>query len=131
MLLIIFTNSDESGKSLRTTVAFLKTNLANPVIQKEFVLTNRNFMWLVNNNEMPMAIDEFRKARSTFRADSSFQPFFNAVIRESILNTNGYWLLDHQRVSDAIKLFKLGVESYPESPNAYESLSEAYENRWQ
>lgn len=123
----LFTNSDESREIIKKTVAFLKTNLANPVIQKEFVLTNRNFMWLVNNNEMPKAIDEFRKARSTFRADSSFQPFFNAVIRESILNTNGYWLRDHQRVSDAIKLFKLGVESYPESPNAYESLSEAYE----
>ena len=70
---------------------------------------------------------EFRKAREKYRADSTFQPFYNGVIREDVLNANAYILLRDQRQNEALELFKLLVESYPESPNAYDGLADAYE----
>ncbi|MGZ8540871.1 MAG: hypothetical protein ACXWV6_09520 [Chitinophagaceae bacterium] len=122
-----FTHTDESKEIIVRTIEFLKNNLSAPVTDKDFVLTNKNFMWLVMNNQLPTALAEFRKARTKYRADSSFQPFYNAAIREDVLNANAYWLLNHQRQQEAVEVFKLAVESYPESPNANESLSEAYE----
>ncbi len=122
-----FTNTDESKEVIIQTVKFLEKNLTHPVVSNDFVLTNKNFMWLILNNQLSTALAEFRKARASYRADSSFQPFFNAVIREDVLNANGYLLLQNRRQRDAVEVFKLATESYPESPNAYESLSEAFE----
>jgi tetratricopeptide (TPR) repeat protein len=42
------------------------------------------------------------------------------------LNMTGHRLLDLGKVSEAIELFSMIVTMYPDSPNAYESLAEAY-----
>ena len=123
-----FQPGKETDEIILKTIRFLKESLAGPGDDGDFVLTNKNFMWLVMNNQMPKALNEFRKARTKYRADPNFQPFYNAVIREDVLNANAYWLFQNQRKLDAMELFNLAVESYPESPNAYESLSEAYED---
>ncbi|MES1222367.1 MAG: kelch repeat-containing protein, partial [Bacteroidota bacterium] len=122
-----YTKTAESNEVIIKTVEFFKKNLSDPVIKNDFVLTNKNFMWLVLNNQLQTALREFRSVRTKYRADPAFQPFFNAVIREDVLNANAYWLLQNQRQQDALEVFKLAVESYPESSNAYESLSEAFE----
>ena len=38
----------------------------------------------------------------------------------------GYALLGEDRLDDAIKIFQLNVEVYPEEANGYDSLAEAY-----
>ncbi len=48
--------------------------------------------------------------------------------REGELNNFGYALLQSGKVSDAIEVFKLNVEMFPESPNVYDSLGESYMN---
>jgi dienelactone hydrolase len=124
----IYNNTEETKEIIKRTIAFLKTNLENPVpVQSSWTLTNRNFMWMIMNGELEQAIAEFRKARDKYRADSTFQPFYNGVIREDILNTNAYWLLRNQHQLQALEVFKLMVETYPESPNAYDGLADAYE----
>ncbi|MBK6913866.1 MAG: FKBP-type peptidyl-prolyl cis-trans isomerase [Ignavibacteriales bacterium] len=45
---------------------------------------------------------------------------------ESELNTLGYELLKSGMANEAITIFKLNVEAYPESSNVYDSLAEAY-----
>jgi CubicO group peptidase (beta-lactamase class C family) len=45
---------------------------------------------------------------------------------ERELNQLGYGLLGSGRVDDAIAFFKLNIEHFPESANAYDSLGEAY-----
>jgi uncharacterized membrane protein len=45
---------------------------------------------------------------------------------ESELNTLGYQLLQTKHFKDAIRVFQLNVEAYPQSSNAYDSLGEAY-----
>jgi Flp pilus assembly protein TadD len=45
---------------------------------------------------------------------------------ESELNELGYELLGKKKVSDAVAILKLNVESYPTSWNVYDGLGEAY-----
>ena len=45
---------------------------------------------------------------------------------ETELNTLGYQLLQMQKVTDAIEIFKLNVAAYPQAFNAYDSLGEGY-----
>lgn len=47
-------------------------------------------------------------------------------VSESQLNALGYQLLGTNKVREAIEIFKLNVEAYPQSGNAYDSLGEAY-----
>lgn len=45
---------------------------------------------------------------------------------ESELNAMGYRLLANNQVREAIEVFKLNVEAYPNSANVYDSLAEGY-----
>ena len=49
------------------------------------------------------------------------------VNSEAAMNTLGYALLQKQRVADAIEIFKLNTEAYPNSVNVYDSLGDAYQ----
>lgn len=46
--------------------------------------------------------------------------------REAQLNTLGYILLRNQMINEAVVIFKLNTEAYPESSNSYDSLAEGY-----
>ncbi len=46
--------------------------------------------------------------------------------KESQLNMLGYQLMQVGRTADAIEIFKLNAEAYPQSGNCYDSLGEAY-----
>ena len=124
----ILNKTDESKTIIKRTVDFLKKNLTNPVpVAKEWLLTNRNFMWMMNNGQASQAVDAFRKAVVRYRADSTFHPFYNGVIREDVLNANAYWLLRNSKQAEAMEAFKLMVETYPNSPNAHDSMGDAHE----
>jgi tetratricopeptide (TPR) repeat protein len=45
---------------------------------------------------------------------------------EDELNTLGYQLIKANKLSEAIRIFQLNVEAYPQSGNTYDSLGEAY-----
>jgi tetratricopeptide (TPR) repeat protein len=45
---------------------------------------------------------------------------------ESELNTLGYQLIKDGKVKEAIRIFQLNAEAYPQSSNAFDSLGEAY-----
>jgi tetratricopeptide (TPR) repeat protein len=124
----ITVNTDESRAIIDKTIEFFKENFNQSfVTPNEFILTNRNFMWLMLNNHSEKALSEFRKAREKYRADSTFNPFWNSVIREDVLNENAYWLMHHDHLPEALETFQLMIETYPGSPNAYDGLSDAYE----
>lgn len=63
-------------------------------------------------------LQEYRRWR-TGRASTE-------AINEAQMNRLGYNLLAMKRVKDAIEVFKLNVEDYPQSSNTYDSLGEAY-----
>lgn len=43
------------------------------------------------------------------------------------LNTLGYELLRLEKITDAIEIFKLNIDSHPEFPRAYNDLGDAYQ----
>lgn len=47
-------------------------------------------------------------------------------IKESDINQVGYQLLQQGKKKEAIEVFKINVETFPKSGNAYDSLGEAY-----
>ena len=63
-------------------------------------------------------VARYRELRKTKPDEYEYQ--------ESDLNTLGYSMLTQSRVDDAIEIFKLNVEMYPQSGNPYDSLGEAY-----
>jgi tetratricopeptide (TPR) repeat protein len=56
-----------------------------------------------------------------FRSDSN-NPF---CFSENEFNALGYRLMQTGKLKDALEVFKLNVELYPESANVYDSLAEA------
>ncbi len=75
-------------------------------------------MEALNAKDITLAQRRFRE----FRADPA--NFYLNV--EGQVNTFGYTLIGMNRLEDAIEVFKLNVEAYPQSSNVYDSLGEAY-----
>ncbi len=64
------------------------------------------------------------EALSVYRQRRAANP--QAAFSESQINRLGYDLIGASRVKDAIEVFKLNVEDFPQSSNVYDSLGEAY-----
>lgn len=64
------------------------------------------------------AVAKYRQLKKEHPDDYDFS--------EKTLNSLGYYLLKQARVADAIEIFKLNVEVYPQSSNVYDSLAEGY-----
>ena len=49
-----------------------------------------------------------------------------------MLNEYGYKLINDNKLNKAVDVFKLNVQAFPESSNAYDSLAEAYmlQKKW-
>ena len=66
---------------------------------------------------------EFIPRYKAFKAS----PKSRYVDSESAVNSFGYTLLGKNRVADAIEVFRLNAEAYPNSANVYDSLGDAYQ----
>jgi imidazolonepropionase-like amidohydrolase len=64
------------------------------------------------------AVDQYHQLAATQHDGYDFS--------ENELVSLGYRLLHAQKITDAIEVFKLSVEAYPQSYNTYDSLAEAY-----
>ena len=75
-------------------------------------------MATVTEKGVEAAVKQYRDLKATKSAEYDFG--------EPQLNMLGYQLLGMKRVADAIEIFKLNVEMYPQGFNTYDSLGEAY-----
>lgn len=64
------------------------------------------------------AINQYRESRHS--------PSSAVVLNEDQVNSLGYLLLGKKRANEAIEVFRMNVEDYPESWNAYDSLGDGY-----
>lgn len=72
-------------------------------------------------------VEGAKKLFSEYRNDPA-----NAYLTpEATVNTLGYRLMELKRLDQAIEVFKLNVEAFPQSANVYDSLGEAYLNAGQ
>lgn len=72
----------------------------------------------ITGKNVQVAIEQYRELRATATDEYNFE--------ENELNNLGYRLLGRNRVDDAIEIFKLNIEMFPEAWNPHDSLAEAY-----
>lgn len=75
-------------------------------------------------NEDPKAL--FARARDHYKKASA-RVGFALQVPEQTMNVIGYRLLQAGQVQEAVEAFRANAETYPESPNVYDSLGEAQE----
>jgi Predicted membrane protein (DUF2306) len=72
----------------------------------------------IASNGVDAAITQYRYLKSASAASYDFD--------EGELNTLGYELVRAKKFKDAVRIFQLNVEAYPQSSNVYDSLGEAF-----
>jgi tetratricopeptide (TPR) repeat protein len=101
---------------------YAKTSLDEMLVRIETFADQKSIaetlLQTINEKDLQSAITQYHELKTT-RFD--FYDF-----RESELNTLGYQLLRMNKILEAIEIFKLNVEAYPQSSNVYDSLGEAY-----
>jgi len=68
-----------------------------------------------------LGVDQAIKNYKKYKSEENYFP-----IVESEINTLGYQLVAANKLEDAIKIFELNVDHFPNSWNAYDSLGETY-----
>jgi hypothetical protein len=84
--------------------------------------------------ELTEQLTEALAGGDTAPASKRFREFINDpankyVNVESAINSLGYRLMATNRLDQAIEIFKLNTEAYPQSSNVWDSLGEAYMNK--
>jgi Tfp pilus assembly protein PilF len=72
--------------------------------------------------EQPSGVSEAAKKLEELRAKNPKA----GVLSEAILNSLGYEHIQARDSKGAVEIMKLNVGVYPDSPNAYDSLADAY-----
>ena len=95
--------------------------ITNILYDKPYDLPLKSIAW-----EMRKIIDDkgITQAIQTYRSIRAEHPD-EYDLRESELNTVGYYLLRNNKKNEAIQIFKLNVEIYPDYANGWDSLAEA------
>lgn len=122
--LVYFANSN-SGMSVRDAIVEALMPGPHPALAwnqyEQFDAparqTRREIMATLAAAGTDSMIRQYRALRQSRPADA---------FDEQMLNTIGYQLLRAGKNKDAIAVFQLNVESYPEASNPYDSLGEAY-----
>jgi len=80
---------------------------------------------------LALAMNGTEGALSTYRRLKQEEiPGFDKP-NEATLNSLGYMLMGNKKLDDAIKVFQLNAQEYPQGWNCYDSLAEAYMNAGQ
>jgi len=125
----VFDATPRSKAIIQQTLAFLKQKLAKDFPANEsFILTN-SLLWhmVLEEKKTEEVIGEFKKAMTRYSKMPNHSPWFNHVIDERNLNQLGYELLKNDRIEEAIRILVANQEAFPESPNVYDGLGDAYE----
>lgn len=120
----ILDDNDRSREIIKQTLDFLKTNLAARKGETpESVLTATTFYDMLMRGQSDSALVQYRRARAKFNG----HPNYHWIMQEGGINAMGYQLMQEQRNEAAMEVMKLNTENHPNSPNAYDSLGDAYE----
>ncbi len=86
------------------------------VARKQFIA--RTLQQTIQENDFETALNQYNDLKENHFEQYDFE--------EPQLNYLGYQMLGELKIDEAIAIFKLNAEVYPESANVYDSLSEAY-----
>jgi tetratricopeptide (TPR) repeat protein len=105
---------NSSGKVDSVQIRFRGEDLTAPRIAGETMIPYE----MLTAGKIAEAMEEYRKIKR-----ESPQ---NGAVGEGRLNALGYSLMRQKRLAEAIAIFRLNVEFYPNSSNLHDSLGEAY-----
>jgi predicted alpha/beta superfamily hydrolase/TolA-binding protein len=103
-----------------TDAAFVQQRLK--AVEK---MINESAVYVVQKEILKNGIKSGLKKFREIKSDPNSSLYYN----ENEFNALGYRLLGMDRMDDAVEIFKLNVELYPESANAHDSLGEVYMNK--
>jgi CubicO group peptidase (beta-lactamase class C family) len=113
---IVLSNSDETSA---TKMAY---NLAAIVFGEEYKLPTPQIREILTDALLQKGAEAAAKQYHELKSTQPSKYDFS----ERLLNNLGYDLLTNGRVSDAIVIFTLNCEAFPQSSNVFDSLGEAY-----
>jgi len=121
---VYFTNSF-FGLTIRRQIVELAIGGEHPVLTSR-ILANYGdadssqieFTRILVHEGVDAAVAKYHQMRASLSA--------NDIVEEGSINSIGYVYMQKKQYVDAIKLFMLNVDAYPDSSNVYDSLGEAY-----
>lgn len=127
----IFTDTDRSRQIVQQTLAFFKNNLSDNRLsskQQTHVWTAKGILQeALTTDNYDKLITVMRQEYNKIQQQPDYMRFYNHVIDENLMNRIGYELMNQNKSEAAIKILELGVTFYADSPNAFDSLADAYE----
>jgi tetratricopeptide (TPR) repeat protein len=106
--------SAEIGLSFENWTTEIYASLTSPYVQSICAPMTETLL----ENGVESAVARYRQLKKEEPDDWSFA--------ENELNMLGYQLLARDKLDDAIVIFELNVEAFPDGFNTYDSLGEAY-----
>jgi CubicO group peptidase (beta-lactamase class C family) len=117
--LVVLLDNAEHGQFLDRIASGIMSILYDQPYDAPKQSIARQLMKTIVTKDVTSAIKEYR----TLKAGPTAAQF---DFSEPELNRLGYQLMQTKRVADAIEIFKLNVEMFPQASNVYDSLGEAY-----
>jgi len=117
--LIVLLDNAEDGQHLgEITLGIMSVLYDQPVETRKRSIAE-TVMNTISEKDLASGIAQYRELKAGKTAGE-----YNFA--ETELNQLGYQLLQMKKITEAIEIFKLNVEMYPQSANAYDSLGEGY-----
>jgi CubicO group peptidase (beta-lactamase class C family) len=117
----------------RGVVMMMNSDNGTPAVQPLLDSIAREYQWPGQTPWVPGVVDTVWLVSQTKGLDAGLAEYRRmrdarpaADFRPAQLNTLGYQLLSDGRVEEAVRVFQLNVELYPQDANAYDSLAEAH-----
>jgi tetratricopeptide (TPR) repeat protein len=124
----VYDNNDDSRQIMMRTLDFLKFNLHKPLQSKPRpLLTATNLSSLAAAGQIETAKKLFHEKLNQYRQEKLENPLAYREISEASLTEVGRDLLREKKEKEALVIFELAVEAYPESPVVINNLADAYE----
>lgn len=117
--LIVLLDNAEDGQYLGGMMLGIMSVLYDQPVDEPKRSIAQTLMNTITEKDVASAIAQYRELK-TGKTASEYN------FAETELNQLGYQLLQQKKLADAIEIFKLNVEMYPQSANVYDSLGEAY-----
>jgi|GEM_PF-397595 len=114
-------------KDMDVAATIIKLTGSGIVIKNNYSLEEKRAKRVDDHYLTPdecLASGKIEKAINKYKKIKKSDPG-NAAITESRLNTLGYNLLSADKIKEALAVFKLNVDFYPQSANTYDSYAEA------
>ena len=112
-------DTPESRQIITQTLEFLQFHLTTAPTPRKEPMTLAQFQRLMTEGGAQSAIAKIKELRRT-HPDAY-------LLKEATLNGFGYALLAENKFADAVSILELVAATFPESPNAHDSLGDAYE----